>query len=70
MKGTINGTMKAIAVTKFGGPENLEYLEDMDVPSIKSKQVLIKVRATSVNYADIKARHGNKGKGTLPFSRA
>ncbi|WP_062238019.1 quinone oxidoreductase family protein [Fictibacillus sp. FJAT-27399] len=59
--------MKAIAVTKFGGPENLEYLEDMDVPSIKSKQVLIKVKATSVNYADIKARHGNKGKGTLPF---
>ncbi|PLS14813.1 quinone oxidoreductase [Bacillus sp. M6-12] len=58
--------MKAIVVPKFGGPEVMQYM-DMDKPSISSTQVLIRVVATSVNYADIKTRYGNKGEGKFPF---
>lgn len=58
--------MKAITVKNFGGSENLVW-SDTAVPQIGSNQVLIKVKTTSVNFADIKARVGTKGKGKLPF---
>lgn len=58
--------MKAILVEQFGSTENMRYV-DVEVPSIGSKQVLIRVMATSVNFADVKARYGNKGQGKLPF---
>ncbi|WP_439644878.1 hypothetical protein [Aneurinibacillus tyrosinisolvens] len=40
--------MKAVMVTEFGGPETMEYM-DADMPSINSKQVLIRVETTRVN---------------------
>ena len=55
-QGRVN-SLKAIVVTKLGGPEVLELLE-VDVPSIGPKEVLIHVKAISVNFADIKARLG------------
>lgn len=58
--------MKAIVVTSFGGPEVLKYT-DMDIPTISDHQVLIRVVATSVNFADIKSRYGKKGNKALPF---
>lgn len=58
--------MYAAVVTQFGGPEVLEYRE-VERPSVGSSQVLIQVAATSVNYADIKARYGNKGTTSPPF---
>ncbi|WP_102027121.1 quinone oxidoreductase family protein [Salirhabdus sp. Marseille-P4669] len=58
--------MKAILVSKFGGPEVLKYV-DIDIPTITDEDVLIRVEATSVNFADIKARQGKKGKGKTPF---
>jgi NADPH2:quinone reductase len=58
--------MKAIVVKAFGGPEEMEYTE-VEIPAISSSQVLIRVEKSSVNFADIKARKGNKGKGKLPF---
>ncbi|CAH2461932.1 MULTISPECIES: quinone oxidoreductase family protein [Bacillus] len=58
--------MKAIVVTSFGGPEVLKYT-DMDIPTISDNQVLIRVVATSVNFADIKSRYGKKGNKALPF---
>lgn len=58
--------MKAVMVTAFGGPENMIYT-DTDLPEMHAKQVLIRVAATSVNFADIKARYGKKGGGKLPF---
>ncbi|MFC0272663.1 zinc-binding alcohol dehydrogenase family protein [Metabacillus herbersteinensis] len=59
--------MKAMVVTEFGGPEVLKYM-DIDKPSIQSKQVLIRVAATSVNFADIKSRYGkHHGAGQPPF---
>ncbi|MBO1626809.1 quinone oxidoreductase family protein [Bacillus arachidis] len=58
--------MKAIVVTAFGGPETMKYTE-VDMPIFNEKQVLIRVIATSVNFADIKSRYGKKGNGKLPF---
>lgn len=51
---------------QFGSTENMKYI-DVEIPLIRSKQVLICVKTTSVNFADIKARSGNKGQGELPF---
>ncbi|RLQ93217.1 quinone oxidoreductase family protein [Falsibacillus albus] len=59
--------MKAVLVNEFGGPDRMVY-GDIDKPSISGKEILIKVEAASVNYADIKARYGKKGmKGSFPF---
>ncbi|MFK7697171.1 zinc-binding alcohol dehydrogenase family protein [Paenibacillus sp. HJGM_3] len=54
--------MKAVMLENYGSPEHMK-LVDVEIPSIQAKQVLIRVHATCVNYADIKARYGNKGKG-------
>jgi NADPH2:quinone reductase len=43
--------MKAIKITKFGGPEVMEYLELPD-PIIKGSEELITVTAIGINYAD------------------
>ncbi|MCU5098381.1 quinone oxidoreductase family protein [Bacillus wiedmannii] len=58
--------MKAIVVTSFGGPEVMKYT-DVDMPTISEDQVLIRVVATSINFADIKSRYGKKGNTALPF---
>ncbi|AUW94843.1 quinone oxidoreductase [Sulfobacillus thermotolerans] len=59
--------MKAVVVTAFGGPEVLRVV-DVARPDMNSHQVLIKVHATSVNFADIKARYGQyHNTGTPPF---
>ncbi|WP_204519136.1 quinone oxidoreductase family protein [Brevibacillus fulvus] len=57
--------MKAVLVTELGGTEGMIYT-DVDLPSINANEVLIRVEKTSVNFADIKARYGNKGT-KLPF---
>lgn len=49
--------MKAIIIPEFGGAEVL-ILQEVDAPAISENQVLIKVAATSVNYADILTRRG------------
>lgn len=59
--------MKAVIVTKYGGPDGLLYT-DVQMPSINENEVLIKVHGTSVNFADIKARKGvHHLKDELPF---
>lgn len=58
--------MKAVLVTELGGPEVMKYT-DVEIPSIASNQVLIRVEKTSVNFADIKSRYGKKGASKLPF---
>jgi NADPH:quinone reductase len=59
--------MKAVVITEYGGPEVMKCM-DVDIPSIGSTQVLIRVAVTSVNFADIKSRNGKyHGKGQPPF---
>ncbi|MBY0095711.1 quinone oxidoreductase family protein [Mesobacillus maritimus] len=58
--------MKAVIQYEFGNANVLTYTE-VDKPTIGEKEVLIKAAYTSVNYADIKKRVGNKGKGKFPL---
>ncbi|KGR79105.1 quinone oxidoreductase family protein [Ureibacillus manganicus] len=58
--------MKAVIQNEFGDINVLSYT-DIDIPKIAKNEVLIKVAYTSVNYADIKQRLGNKGEGAFPI---
>ena len=59
--------MKAIAVGEFGGPEVLKLVK-LGTPSCGEDEVLIRVEAVSVNYADILARMGKyHAAGKPPF---
>ena len=49
--------MKAVVFTKFG-PPNVLKLQDIEKPTIKENQVLIKVHATSVTPMDYRFRSG------------
>ena len=50
-------SMKAIVISRFGGPEGLEYKE-VAGPVPGTGQVLVKVEACGVNFADIMAAQG------------
>ncbi len=59
--------MRAVVVERFGGPEVLQVVEQGE-PVPGPGQVLIRVEYTSVNFADIKARHGQyHGGGAPPY---
>ena len=59
--------MKAIQITKFGGPEVMEYLDLAD-PTPKSDEVLIEVTAIGINYADThQTENSYLSPQTLPF---
>jgi NADPH:quinone reductase-like Zn-dependent oxidoreductase len=49
--------MKAILLSKPGGPENLIYT-DTAVPVLSSQDVLVKVKACAINHLDIWIRNG------------
>ncbi len=50
--------MKAITLVKEGKAENAFEVRDVDIPKVASDQVLIKVDAFGLNYADVMARNG------------
>lgn len=58
--------MKAIVITEFGTSDVLTYTEHPK-PTISTGEILIRTIYTSVNYADIKNRTGNKAKGNFPM---
>lgn len=59
--------MKAIRVHELGGADKLT-LEEVEKPTPKADEILIKVRAAGINYADTMQRAGNYlTKPDLPF---
>jgi putative PIG3 family NAD(P)H quinone oxidoreductase len=50
--------MKAVYVKEFGGAENLEIREVEDLPKPKEKEILVRVRTSALNRADILQRKG------------
>jgi NADPH:quinone reductase len=59
--------MKALTFSKFGSAEVLEYI-DVSQPVISKKEVLVKMEAIGLNYADIYRRKGNYHlKGNPPY---
>lgn len=55
---TIPTTMKGVLLIGHGGPEMLEYRQDIPVPTPKDSEVLIRVSAAGVNNTDINTRIG------------
>jgi NADPH:quinone reductase-like Zn-dependent oxidoreductase len=54
----LENKMKAIIINKYGGPEVIEYT-DVVTPKPEKNEVLVKVKAASVNPVDWKIRMGN-----------
>jgi NADPH:quinone reductase-like Zn-dependent oxidoreductase len=52
--------MKAVRLHQFGGPEVLTY-EDIPDPQLRKDQVLVRVKACSINHLDIWVRKGLPG---------
>src|SRR5690606_15014150 len=50
--------MKAVVITKAGGPEVLE-LQERAIPEIAKHEVLVEVNAAGINRPDIFQRKGN-----------
>ena len=55
--------MHGVTLTGHGGPEMLEWREDLAVPEPAKGDVLIRVRAAAVNNTDINTRTGWYSKG-------
>ncbi|XP_050220234.1 uncharacterized protein LOC126670524 [Mercurialis annua] len=51
-------TCRAVVIPRFGGPEVLELRHDVEVPQLKSNEVLVRTRAVSVNPLDTRMRSG------------
>jgi NADPH:quinone reductase-like Zn-dependent oxidoreductase len=49
--------VKAVLLREPGGPEQLEHTE-IPEPAAEDGQVLVRVRAAGVNYADVLIRQG------------
>jgi len=56
-------TMRGVALTGHGGPECLEWREDLPRPEPMAGEVLIRVAAAGVNNTDINTRVGWYSKG-------
>lgn len=50
--------MKAFYLNRFGTPDKVFELREVEKPGIKSHQVLLKVEAFGLNFADVLARKG------------
>ena len=54
-------TMRAVLLTAHGGPERLEYREDVPTPIPAPGEVLVRVGACGINNTDIWVREGAYG---------
>ena len=50
--------MYAVTIREYGDESNLKLEQDIPVPEPRSNQVLIKVKASSVNPIDLMKRAG------------
>ncbi|WP_327099279.1 zinc-binding dehydrogenase [Nocardia vinacea] len=63
---SIPATMRALQQTSLNGPQDMRLITDASVPSPGPGEVLIRVTAAGVNFADISKSHGTFGDGPRP----
>jgi NADPH:quinone reductase-like Zn-dependent oxidoreductase len=51
-------TMRAITISRYGGPEVLEHREDAPVPNPGPGEILVEVAYAGVNFMDVHTRQG------------
>ncbi len=61
--------MRAVLLTRHGGPEALEYREDVPDPEPAPGEVRIRVRAAALNNTDLWTREGAYGAADDPEAR-
>lgn len=60
--------MRAVLLTRFGGPDALEYRDDVPDPVPGPGEVRIRVRAASLNNTDVWTREGAYGSADDPHA--
>ena len=63
---SIPATMRALQQTSLSGPQDMRLITDAPVPSPGEGEVLIRVTAAGVNFADISKAHGTFRDGPRP----
>ena len=63
---SIPATMRALQQTSLNGPQDLRLIADAPVPAPGPGEVLIRVTAAGVNFADISQARGTFGGGPQP----
>ena len=63
---SIPATMRALQQTSLKGPQDMRLITDAPVPSPGQGEVLIRVAAAGVNFADISKAHGTFLGGPRP----
>jgi NADPH:quinone reductase len=59
-------TMRALQQTSLEGPQDMRLITDAPVPSPGPGEVLVRVTAAGVNFADVSRAHGTFGDGPRP----
>ncbi|MEU0540739.1 zinc-binding dehydrogenase [Nocardia sp. NPDC005978] len=59
-------TMRALQQNSFDGPQDMRLVHDAPVPRPGAAEVLIRVRAAGVNFADVSRSYGTFGGGPRP----
>src|ERR1700730_19471554 len=67
---SIRSHIPALQQTSLTGPQDMRLITDAPVPSPGEGEVLIRVPAAGVNFADISRAHGTFLDGPRPPSRA
>src|SRR3954471_15846020 len=63
---SIPTTMRALQQTSLNGPQDMRLITDAPVPSPGPHEVLIRVTAAGVNFADVSKAHGTFLDGPQP----
>ncbi len=63
---SIPAVMRALQQTSLNGPQDLRMITEVPVPVPGAGEVLIRVTAAGVNFADISQAHGTFGGGPQP----
>ncbi|MGW2158354.1 zinc-binding dehydrogenase [Nonomuraea sp. NPDC001699] len=63
---SIPATMRALQQTSLNGPQDMRLITDAPVPSPGQGDVLVRVAAAGVNFADVSKAHGTFAGGPRP----